>query len=349
MNYIALHKRMLKQYLPSQILLLAAILLSGCTSTEVASATTRTAASTLTPTRLATPDSTSVAEANYLATLQANQTQNAAAYFASVAMMTATSQAKTEIATPPTITLSPTHKPTFTPSPTPKPYLIKRSSGAGDGASEIYHCLTSAYPYPKFILYADGQLIIREGRGFVETYLTTEEIQALLTEIENTGFLELGPPGFYLDDSVVYDLPEGLQYGEGGWGEEISVQGVNVSLIAGISQYAVQPIKDTLSIIGHYQPPRETYPYHPTELTMFILDANTPADELVGRTPALARAWPAGLPDLEFGWLVQYDQSQTSSLIQAGVFEYFPGLGIFTQNGIDYLVIACPSMDAFGW
>ena len=73
--------------------------------------------STDTATPIPTPDSTSVVEANYAATLQANQTQNAAAYSTGVAMMTATRQAKTSALTlaPPTMTLSPTQ----TLSPTP--------------------------------------------------------------------------------------------------------------------------------------------------------------------------------------------------------------------------------------
>jgi len=157
-----------------------------------------------------------------------------------------------------------TPKPSATPLPTPKPYLIKLFQGAGDGVDEMYICLHIYAPFPRFILYEDGQLIFYDKGRLLEVFLTGAEISNLLGKIEETGYFKIG-------DSFEeqYDLPAGIQYGEGGWGVSVSVKGKDAYIHPELNQYLIQPIKDTVSIIQAYQTKGNVKPYLPEKIELW--------------------------------------------------------------------------------
>ena len=126
------------------VILLLCLFLSACALSEaglptppplpvpdVLPVSTNTATAASIP--AATPDATAIAEAHYAATLQANQTQNAAAYLTGEAMMTASSQDKTEFAptkTPTTASQTPMSSPTPMPL-IPPPVGLVYQTGEG--------------------------------------------------------------------------------------------------------------------------------------------------------------------------------------------------------------------------
>ena len=228
-----------------------------------------------------------------------------------------------------------TPKPSPTPLPTPKPYLIDLYQGAGDGVDEIYICKAVYTPFPRFILYEDGQLIFYDKGKLLETFLTGAEISDLLGKIEATGYFEIG-------DSFEeqYDLPKDIQYGEGGWGVGISVKGKGASIHPELTQYLLKPIKDTVSIIETYRPKGNVKPYIPKKIELWT----APIDTGYFPTPepsAKITDWSTGLPPLNL-YYIKLSESETETLINSNYFSSVPELGLFRQDDITYWVLACP-------
>lgn len=221
-----------------------------------------------------------------------------------------------------------------TPYPTPKPYLIKLVQGGGDGVDEIYHCMAVYAPYPRFALYEDGQLLFYEDGKFWEAFLTRAEIDRLLEQIKETGYFQLGDS---LEDH--YDLPEGTQYGEGGWGISISVQGKGVYIHPQLEQYLVKPIREVTSILQNYRPREAARPYLPRKMELWAV----PMDSGYFSTPEApveAPDWPETLPELK-KFYIGLSEKETEFLLDADYFSGVPELRLFHQDGITYWVAAC--------
>lgn len=233
-----------------------------------------------------------------------------------------------------TPTLSP--EPAITPTAATKPYLIRHDRGAGDGVDEVAICLSY---HPDFILYEDGQLLFDTSDGLVETELTDTEIQDLLTQIAGTGFFEVEE-----SEAGIYDLPQGLEHGEGGWGEGITVRGKSIWVTAEIAQYAVKAVKDTLAIVKGYQPLRSVKPYIPDTISLFVLDMTSEYFPVPTPLPPVPE-WPDTLPPLQLSWSdVTWDRTVIESAFEMRVFPYFPSVETYSQAGVNYFVIACPSL-----
>ncbi|MBN2499570.1 MAG: hypothetical protein JXB38_02320 [Anaerolineales bacterium] len=242
----------------------------------------------------------------------------------------------------PTSTFTPT--PYLSPTPTPKPILIAYGDGGGDGVDELYRCLTVSSPYPRFLLFEDGLLISQKPGYLVQTYLTEVEIQELFTSIENTGFFDIefksGPEW----ESGVYDLPEGLQIGDGDGGAFVRIKDRKFWTKISLSQYIVQPIKDTLSIIRAFEPSGEWQPYQPESLFFFMFDVNTDIYELADYNRSVSGEWPTELFPLEERFLYWPDEEQTKSFMEFDLFSGYPGAKVFSQDDAEYFVIACPDL-----
>lgn len=240
--------------------------------------------------------------------------------------------------TPPSFTSTlPTRtpQPSSTLLPTPKPYLIKISQGAGDGVDEIDICKSVYAPFPRFTLYEDGQLIFYDKGKLLETLLTGEEIADLLGNIEETGYFEIG-------DSFEehYDLPKGIQYGESGRGVSVSVKGKDAYVHPELTQYLIQPIKDTVSIIQAYQPTENGKPYLPQKIELWTATIDTgyfPTPE----PSSIITDWSTELPALNL-YYIKLSESETETLINSKYFSSVPELGLFKQDGVTYWVLACP-------
>jgi hypothetical protein len=87
--------------------------------------------------------------------------------------------------------------PTHTPSPTEVPKKSVRISYSyfqGDGGEEILSCL-NAYVNYRFVLYDDGQLILFDNSKYYESMLTQNEVEDLIGQITDSGFLSLEGDG----------------------------------------------------------------------------------------------------------------------------------------------------------
>jgi len=196
-------------------------------------------------------------------------------------------------------------------------------------------CKSVYAPFPRFVLYEDGQLIFYDKGKLLETFLTGAEISDLLGEIEATGYFEIG-------DSFEeqYDLPKDIQYGEGGWGEGISVKGKSASIHPELTQYLLKPIKDTVNIIETYQPKGNIKPYLPKKIELWTATIDTgyfPAPD----PSAKITDWSTELPPLNL-YYIKLSEGETETLINSNYFSSVPELGVFRQNDITYWVLACP-------
>lgn len=249
----------------------------------------------------------------------------------------------------PTLTVTPTSTPARpvqtselspTPYPTPKPYLIKLVQGGGDGVDEIYICMAVYAPFPRFVLYEDGQLIFYGEHELVEAFLTDSEIDSLIEKIEATGYFNVG-------DSFEehYNLPKDIQYGEGGWGVSVSVKGKDAYIHPQLTQYLVKPIQDAVRIIETYRPPKSARPYIPKDIELWTAPIDTgyfPTPE----PPVEIEDWSTKLPPLNL-YYIKLNESETESLINSGYFSGVPELRLFKQDGIVYWVLACPPWYGF--
>lgn len=232
--------------------------------------------------------------------------------------------------------------PTRTPEPssnsllTPKPYLIKLVQGAGDGVDEIYTCRAVYAPFPRFILFEDGQLIFYgEGGLLWETFLTSSEINNLLGKIDETGYSKIGDT---FDEH--YDLPKDIQYGEGGWWLSVSVKGKDASIHPQLTEYLVKPIKDTVSIIQTYQPTGDVKTYLPEKIELWTATIDTGYFSTPEPSAKILN-WSTDLPSLNL-YYIQLNESETETLVNLNYFSGVPELRLFMQDGITYWVLACP-------
>lgn len=265
----------------------------------------------------------------------------------SVVVNTPTPQVTTYTPVPvPTLTPTPSLTPFLTPTQTPKPYLIRFEYGAGDGVDEISICMGSYTPYPQFILYEDGQLILDTSKGYMVTTLTGMEVQDLLKDIEKTGFFEVENINALPEKSGVYNLPPGIEYGDGGWGKAITVKGRQIWVNPELDQYLAKPIKDTIDIVQRFHPKEKLQPYIPDKLKIFVLGKKT---GFFPETIPTSGLWPAELPPLDpsYGYnsYLISDKKIIQLAIQLKAFTTFPEMNVFTQDGADYFVVACPIMD----
>ena len=228
-----------------------------------------------------------------------------------------------------------TPEPSLTPLPTPKPRLIELLQGAGDGVDEIYICAYVYTPFPRFVLYEDGQLIFYNEGKLLEAFLIDAEVKDLLGKIEETGYFEIG-------DSFEeqYNLPKDIQYGAGGWDIEISVRGKRASVHSELTQYLKQPVKDTVSIIQAYQPTGEIKAYLPEKIELWT----STIDQGYFPTPepsADITDWSTELPPLNLYW-IKLSESETDTLLNSNYFTGVPEYRLFRQDFITYWVLACP-------
>ena len=150
---------------------------------------------------------------------------------------TATSSPQpTATATPqPTATPTPAATPTPTLAPLSQQILIEDADDGGDGGD-----LSTFYggrSMPRFILYMDGRLLVREwelfddphmnARHYQETTLTSTEMCALLQAVQATGFLTVeGGGGYtYAQDDPIYEFGDFSDFSEGAPFSFITVNG----------------------------------------------------------------------------------------------------------------------------
>jgi hypothetical protein len=254
-----------------------------------------------------------------------------------------------------------TPKPSQTPTPgyrERRPYLIKYSSYSGDGADEFYQCWGGYFPFPRFILYEDRQMIIfTSDRKYEEAILPKAELQELLTKFGNTGVYEIHATNGSPRNDETYNIPDGLEWGDGGWGEELSFDGRSITIQAELYEYVVPPVKDAIDIIQSYEYSYtgDTISYVPDGLDLYIMDPSGTfaKTELSNQIPNNEpKTWPNGFPALSwesetniFYGNIKLDRTQTLSAFNQNLFSHVPELVVFRQDDTVFLVVACPKWD----
>jgi hypothetical protein len=223
----------------------------------------------------------------------------------------------------------------------PKAPLISYVIYGGDGeaSSELNTCLNWTGPHERFLLYEDGQLFLYKSGSLLEAHLTQLEIQDLLSALDSTGFHEIEESIEAPDGYDTYILPDDYQYGAGGWGRRITIKGRSIHIRDSLWEFIIPSIEDTVRIIEDYEPARGAVAYVPSTLEIFVLP--TESGYLSESSFQTAQEWPPELPPIDQIWFL--DEKETDMLLNTGLFSSFPDIQAFKSNGIEYVVITCPS------
>jgi hypothetical protein len=279
----------------------------------------------------------------------------------------------------PTVTETPpqTATPPTTPIPTPeasKQVLIQYAWCCGDGVSDV-QLFFLGYAAPRFILYVDGQLVIREGRHsnlyqqpgdeswgegytFAETTLPEAEMCDLLERIADAGFFEIAEDaGNVFEPSpalYTFDTEHGWPpFGEGSPNPSIVVNGDpagHVTILDDWLDYLQPGMAGVYDMLDTYRPPG-LVPYTTDRVALFIGRGSEPATDDEAGEP-----WPADLPSLAdlyaeagpFG-ADSVDDGERSILVEGepvpallGLFDNRMRGQQFTDGEWNYYVIARP-------
>jgi hypothetical protein len=211
--------------------------------------------------------------------------------------------------------------------------------GDGEASSELNTCINWLSPYERFLLHDDGQLLQYKTGSILEARLSPVEIRDLLTRLERTGFHDIEETSESPDRYDIYNLPDDFQYGDGGWGRSITIQGQRIHIRDSLWEYIIPSIEDTLAIIESYEPPGGAAPYVPKKIEVFVLRKDSgllPDSSFIS-----ASEWPSELPPIDRVWFL--DEAETALLLNTGLYTSFPDIRAFIYEGTEYVVVACPS------
>jgi hypothetical protein len=227
--------------------------------------------------------------------------------------------------------------------------LISYGILGGDVGDEIAGCLLWRFA-DSFVVYEDGQLIILGDRGLEIGTLTIDEMESLLTRIENTGYFGVVGTGELRENDPIYEIDSSVQVGDGAPYIRITVRGRTYWIYTPLEDYLASSISQSLEIIRSYETSTLS-PYHPDQIELFIWELPFLPEEFEWKvaTPIPPiEDWPTQLPMLE-DLLTEEGFGRTSFLedeakIIRDYFNQFPSGRIFNSNGQDYYVAACPML-----
>lgn len=163
---------------------------------------------------------------------------------------------------------------------------------------------------PKWIMYTDGQLIIKKeaenGVWFEETNLTTSQLCSFLSQVEKIGFFSVA-----FDDSSasevgiptanpIYQFDKTTQFSEGGSYIVLQVNGSKhrqLQIYAHYVQYLIPEAGHVFNFFDKYFPSSNLTGY---QAQYMLLRIEEEPDYLINSTPAPnIEPWPADLPALD--------------------------------------------------
>lgn len=229
-----------------------------------------------------------------------------------------------------------TNVPTETPFPLPpNPILVSSGVGAGDGVDEITSCLQAYHTY-RFVLYQDGHLIVFDGNRYLETVISHEEVNKLLTEIDEAGFFSVSGDG----DQYVPTAPTPAY--AGGLSYFMSVKGKTVEVHHTHSEDVVASIDKTRKLIENFQPSSLKI-YKPESVKIWAVLLQDISLGIASPTPEPPPLnWSSDNIQLDalrgefhvmMGTPVSFVLEQVKSI---------PSFRIVQQNEKEYLVLVCP-------
>lgn len=223
--------------------------------------------------------------------------------------------------------------PTFPPYPT-KQILVNYWFG---GEHDSFDAVLGA-KFSKIALYSDGQIIFR-GDPYRQKKLSSDEINALLSELENLGFYSIETNQQHDPTDQLYDF--GDQYEKVYDGTYICVN-VNsgrereLCTYEHYKEFLKPPMKKILEFMDNFKPTNLSV-YHPDRLVLEIL----PHGAAPENENSKLLAWPANFPVLPDHWEIMYVEGE----IAAEVFNFFGNTQNdrrVTLNGKEYTVYARP-------
>ena len=198
----------------------------------------------------------------------------------------------------------------------------------------------------QFSLYEDRQLIFLEDSLARESFLSEEDIESLLSRIEETGINSIEGTGELRElDPIYNDPPEFVETGGGGFFLKVWNREFHVEL--GFTEYLVDPIRSTRNIIDSYRP-NDSHLYTPNEIYLWVfpIDSSKNIDWYPSTPIPPIQEWPdniTSLDDLMASYGSNYADIPTYEAVPIiKLFRVFPSGRVFTQHGQEYYVIACP-------
>jgi hypothetical protein len=253
---------------------------------------------------------------------------------------------------PPTDTPFPTLEQSATPipfDPSVKQILIEYGIFGGDGGSDtdIYY----GRAMPNFVLYTDGQLILKTPNDLLQKALSSNEVCTLLSNIKATGFFEVaeGDTSDWMETHkpIYQSVSATPDVGEGGIYEDILVNGEShrqVEIYYALKDYLIEPVQRVYDLITNYRPDG-LVPYRPKQVALWI-EPIFPSGRTSDTPTPTPQTWPTTLPALTS--LVAPSDRGPAQLNGANalqvqkLFKQLPGDGVFIDQGRPYLVIARP-------
>lgn len=161
---------------------------------------------------------------------------------------------------------------------------------------------------PKWVLYTDGQLIVKRkdnnGFWFEETNLTTSQLCSFLIQIEKSGFFSLeidnSIQSKYPTGNPIYKFDDTAQFSVGAPYYVLQVNGSKHRQIHVYSEYVqflIPEARQVFDLFNNYSPPSKLTNYLAQYMVLRIEEGVQVPDYL---TPApMIQEWPADLPPLE--------------------------------------------------
>ena len=223
--------------------------------------------------------------------------------------------------------------PTFPPYPT-KQILVNYWFG---GEHDSFDAVLGA-KYSKIVLYSDGQVIFR-GDPYRQKQLSSDEINALLSELDNLGFYSIETNQQHDTTDPLYDF--GDQYEKVYDGTYICVKVNNgrereLCTYEHYKDFLKPPMKKILEFMDNFEPSNLSV-YQPDRLLLEI----QPLGAVSENENSKLIAWPANFPVLPDHWEIMYVEGE----IATEVFNFFGNTQDdrrVTLNGKEYTVYARP-------
>lgn len=235
---------------------------------------------------------------------------------------------------PPALTLSPT----YTPYPL-KQVTFNYSISGWVGPFDMY----LDWHWSQLVLYSDGQLIIT-GMPYQQKILSPEEIDQLITNLEELGFFSIETNQMHDPSDHLYNFGNQYTKTTGGTYHYVTVTGNRERTICVFDiwkEFLVPGMKNVLTFLDEYQPDGMSI-YYPDRILLHLLIGRNPYDD----TPAEAISWADDLPSLEapgdkmsfidgkLNEKMLYFEGDEAKKIYSFLIEYTSD--VFIQNNIEY-------------
>ncbi|MFN8384147.1 MAG: hypothetical protein U0V02_19585 [Anaerolineales bacterium] len=250
----------------------------------------------------------------------------------------------------PTLTITPSSIPTlflsFTPSANPYPtfppystkqvifsYIVYGSNSSFDMA------LKDGSPSSRIIIYSDGQLII-SGKPYRQKQLSKEEINWLLSQLENMGFYSLETNQQHDTTDLLYDFKGQFEETYDGLYFCIAdnIKNREVCIRDHLREFLIQPMKDILQFLDNYEPKNMSV-YNADRLLLDI-EARPPTWYIVDNPEVIP--WSDVFPSIETDkWKLLYVDGDKAKQIFS-LYGYQQDGRFVTFNGVKYYVIVRP-------